>query len=172
VFAAMRDPGRDAALKAAAGAAAVNIEVVTMDVTDASSVQRCVTDVLDRTGGALDALVNNAGIGDAGFFEDTPDDQVRRTMETNFFGVLAATRAVLPAMRVRRTGRIIVVSSIAEYAAQATLSLYAASKWAVAGWAEALAVEVAPFGLQVALVEPGAYRTASPFPSHGRQDRA
>jgi NAD(P)-dependent dehydrogenase (short-subunit alcohol dehydrogenase family) len=160
VFAGMRDTGRADALRAAAAEAGVEVEVVSLDVTDRSSVERCVSGVLAETGGALDALVNNAGIGDAGFFEDTPDDQVRRVMETNFFGALAVTRAVLPAMRARRSGRIVVVSSIAAYAAQATLSVYAASKWAVEGWAEALAVELAPFGLQVALVEPGTYRTA------------
>lgn len=160
VFAAMRDTGRAGALETAAEAAGVGVEVVTMDITDAASVRQCVAGVLDRTGGELDALVNNAGIGDAGFFEDTPDDQVRRVMETNFFGALEVTRAVLPAMRARRSGRIVVVSSIAAFAALATLSVYAASKWAIEGWAEALAVEVTPFGLQVALVEPGAYRTA------------
>ncbi|MGP8297719.1 SDR family oxidoreductase [Streptomyces inhibens] len=160
VFATMRDTGRRAALDESVRATGGSVEVVPLDVTDARSVESGVAAVLEATGGRLDALVNNAGIGDAGFFEDTPDDQVRHVMETNFFGALAVTRAALPALRERRGGRIVVVSSVAAFAAQAALSVYAASKWAVEGWAEALSVEMAPFGVQVALVEPGAYRTA------------
>jgi NAD(P)-dependent dehydrogenase (short-subunit alcohol dehydrogenase family) len=159
VFATMRDTGRRQALDEAVRSVGVSVDVVELDVTDAISVERGVRAVLDATDGRLDALVSNAGIGDAGFFEDTPDDQVRHVMETNFFGTLAVTRAVLPVLRERREGRVVVVSSVAAYAAQAALSVYAASKWAVEGWAEALSVEVAPFGVQVALVEPGAYRT-------------
>jgi NAD(P)-dependent dehydrogenase (short-subunit alcohol dehydrogenase family) len=147
-------------LRAAAAEADTDLTVVAMDVTEPESVRLCVTDVLANTGEALDALVNNAGIGDSGCFEDMSDEQVRRVMETNFFGALATTRAVLPSMRTRRTGRIITVSSIAAFGATATQSVYAASKWALEGWAEALAVEVAPFGVQVALIEPGIYRTA------------
>ncbi|MGH3754352.1 MAG: SDR family NAD(P)-dependent oxidoreductase [Pseudonocardiaceae bacterium] len=115
--------------------------------------------VLARTGGTLHAVVHNAGIGDAGFFEDVPDEQVRRVMDTNFFGTLALTRAVLPAMRAHRQGRIVVVSSLTAFTGQPAMSAYVASKWALEGWAESLAIEVAGFGIDVALIEPGAYKT-------------
>lgn len=159
VFASMRDPSRRTALDKAMTAAGVGCEVVQLDVTDKASIEQAVATVLEATGGRLDAIVSNAGVGDAGFFEDTTEEQVRQVMETNFFGALGLARAVLPVMRDQRSGRIIVVSSVAAFAAQATLSVYAASKWAVEGWAEALSTEVRPFGVQVALVEPGAYRT-------------
>ncbi|MGK5534199.1 SDR family oxidoreductase [Streptomyces sp. URMC 129] len=154
VFATMRDPARR---PAALGTA---VETLPLDVTDPASVRDCVDSVLKATDGRLDAVINNAGTASAGFFEDTPDEEVRRVMDTNFHGALAVTRAVLPAMRARRSGRVILVSSIIALNAQATLSSYAASKWALEGWAEALALELAPFGIRTALVQPGAYRTA------------
>jgi NAD(P)-dependent dehydrogenase (short-subunit alcohol dehydrogenase family) len=153
VFATMRDPARSGPLEKRA-----DVEVLRLDLTDRDSVEHAVGEALERAGG-LDAVVNNAGIGDAGFFEDMTDDDVRAVMETNFFGTLAVTRAVLPAMRGRGRGRIVVVSSVGAFAASPALSAYAASKWALEGWAESLAIEVAPFGIGVALVEPGTYRT-------------
>lgn len=159
VFATMRDLDRRRRLDEAAHRAGVRVEAVELDVCEDASVKRAVSEVLEATGGRLDAVVNNAGIGDAGFFEDMPDDQVRLVMETNFFGTLAVTRAALPSLRASR-GRVIVVSSIAAFSAQAGLSAYVASKRAVEGWAESMAVELRPFGVDVVLVEPGAYRTA------------
>jgi NAD(P)-dependent dehydrogenase (short-subunit alcohol dehydrogenase family) len=94
-----------------------------------------------------------------GAFEDVPDDEVRRIFETNFFGVLALTRAVLPAMRERRGGRILVVSSNGAFAGAPALSAYSATKFAVEGWAESVAYELEPFGIHVILVEPGSYKT-------------
>jgi NAD(P)-dependent dehydrogenase (short-subunit alcohol dehydrogenase family) len=155
VFATMRDPERRGPLEELVGGA---VEVLRLDVTDPDSVERAVAEALGRCDG-LDAVVNNAGVGDAGFFEDMPDDAVRHVMETNFFGTLAVTRAVLPSMRERGHGRIVAVSSVGAFAASPGLSVYGASKWALEGWAEALAIEVAPFGIGVALVEPGTYKT-------------
>ena len=153
VFATMRDPARSGPLEERA-----DVEVLRLDVTDPASVERAVGEALERAGG-LDAVVNNAGIGDAGFFEDVPDEGVRAVMETNFFGTLALARAVLPSMRERGRGRFLAVSSVGAFAASPGLSVYGASKWALEGWAEALAIEVAPFGIGVALVEPGTYKT-------------
>jgi NAD(P)-dependent dehydrogenase (short-subunit alcohol dehydrogenase family) len=87
------------------------------------------------------------------------DEAVRHVMETNFFGTLGLARAVLPSMRARGRGRIVVVSSVGAFAASPGLSVYGASKWALEGWAESLAIEVRPFGVGVALVEPGTYKT-------------
>jgi NAD(P)-dependent dehydrogenase (short-subunit alcohol dehydrogenase family) len=158
VFATMRDLARRGPLEERVSRDGTAVEVLSLDVTDPESVERAVGEALGRAGG-IDAVVSNAGIGDAGFFEDVPDEQVRRVMETNFFGPLAIARAVLPSMRARGHGRIVAVSSVGAFAASPGLSVYAASKWALEGWAEALAIEVAPFGIDVVLVEPGTYKT-------------
>jgi NAD(P)-dependent dehydrogenase (short-subunit alcohol dehydrogenase family) len=158
VFATMRDPTRRERLDERLARDRSAVDVLPLDVTDAGSVERAVGEALERSGG-LDAVVSNAGVGDAGFFEDMPDDAVRHVMETNFFGTLALARAVLPAMRERGRGRLVAVSSVGAFAASPGLSAYGASKWALEGWAEALAIEVAPFGIGVALVEPGTYKT-------------
>ena len=94
-----------------------------------------------------------------GALEDVPESELRRVMETNFFGVLELTRALLPTFRAQRRGRIVIVSSEAAFMGQPTNSIYCASKWAVEGWAEAVAYELEPFGIDIILVEPGPYRT-------------
>jgi len=91
--------------------------------------------------------------------EDLPDADIRRVMETNFFGVLKLTRALLPIFRAQGRGRIVLLSSQAALAGQPGNSMYCASKWALEGWAESLAYEVDPFGIDVVLIEPGPYRT-------------
>jgi NAD(P)-dependent dehydrogenase (short-subunit alcohol dehydrogenase family) len=162
VFASMRDPGKREALDAAArdaGAPADRIQVLPLDVTEPASIERAVDEVLTGTGGALDAVVHNAGVSAGGAFEDLPDAEVRRIFETNFFGVLALTRALLPTFRRQRRGRVVVVSSASGLAGNPALSAYCASKFAVEGWAESVAYELAPFGIDVVLVEPGSYRT-------------
>jgi NAD(P)-dependent dehydrogenase (short-subunit alcohol dehydrogenase family) len=158
VFATMRDLSRRDRLDERLAREGSRVEVLSLDVTDTGSVERAVGEALERSGG-LDAVVSNAGVGDAGFFVVMPDDAVRRVMETNFFGALALARVVLPSMRERGRGRFVAVSSVGAFAASPGLSIYGASKWALEGWAEALAVEVAPFGIGVALVEPGTYKT-------------
>jgi NAD(P)-dependent dehydrogenase (short-subunit alcohol dehydrogenase family) len=161
VFATMRNLERRAGLDAAATRAGVSarVRVSQLDVTDATSIAAAVRDVLSVCGGRLDAVVHNAGVAAAGAFEDLPEVELRRVMETNFWGVLALTRALLPALRAQRHGRVVVVSSNSAYAGEPANSIYVASKWAVEGWAESLAYEVAPFGIDVVLIEPGPYRT-------------
>lgn len=165
VFATSRDPAKGG-LKEAAIAEGVqnNIELLALDVTNNESVEQTVTTVLRKTGGTLDALLNNAGYSAMGAFEDWSDEECRRQMDTNFFGTLAVTRAVLPIMRKAQQGRIIVVSSNSVNAPHPMLAMYAASKWALEGWAEAMAMELAPFGVEIVLVQPGAHRT--PFAQH------
>jgi NAD(P)-dependent dehydrogenase (short-subunit alcohol dehydrogenase family) len=159
VIATMRNLDRRGRLDEAAKAAGVTVEVRELDVRSAPSIESALRETLELTGGRLDAVVHNAGIGDAGYFEDLSEETVRKVMETNFFGVLALTRLVLPIMRKQRSGRIVVVSSSGAFIANPSMSAYAASKWAVEGWAESLACEVAPFGIDVCLVEPGMYNT-------------
>ena len=109
--------------------------------------------------GRLDVLVNNAGFGEARPFEEVPSDDFRRVVETNFFGVVNLTRAALPEMRQRRSGHIIQISSFGGRSALAGNASYIASKWAVGGFTETIALEVAPFGVKVTALEPGGMRT-------------
>jgi NAD(P)-dependent dehydrogenase (short-subunit alcohol dehydrogenase family) len=161
VFATMRDRAKKGALEAALDRANLrsNVTILQLDVVDEKSIQDAVAAVLTRTGHKLDAVVHNAGLAVAGTLEDVPQSELRRVMETNFFGVLELTRALLPTFRAQRSGRILIVSSQAGFAGQPANSIYCASKWALEGWAESIAYEVDPFGIDVILVEPGPYKT-------------
>ena len=157
--ATMRDPSRAGRLRDAAAAAGVaeRLTIEALDVTDAASIAAAVPRIL--AGGPLAAVVHNAGVAAAGAFEDLPEAEIRRVMETNFFGVLALTRALLPSFRAQHSGRIVVVSSNSAFAGEPANSIYVASKWAIEGWAESLAFEAERFGIEVVLVEPGPYKT-------------
>jgi NAD(P)-dependent dehydrogenase (short-subunit alcohol dehydrogenase family) len=161
VFATMRNLERKGPLEEALDTAGVQDRVVIsrLDVTQPASVCQAVAAMLRTTGARLDAVVHNAGVAAGGAFEDIPDADVRRVLETNFFGVLDLTRALLPTFRTQRSGRILIVSSEAAFVGQPGNSIYCASKWAIEGWAEAICHELAPFGIEVVLVEPGPYVT-------------
>lgn len=157
-FATMRDLRKRGRLDAALGDAGTQAEVLALDVTDADSIAAAVAAVITETG-RIDVLVNNAGIGIAGFIEDVTLEEYRRQMETNFFGLVAVTKAVLPIMRRQRSGRIVSVSSVGGRSANGVFSAYCASKFAVEGFCEALALEAQLFGVHAVLIEPGAFRT-------------
>lgn len=140
------------------GRAEGGVEMVAMDVDSDASVQVAVATVLERAG-RIDAVVNNAGWALAGAVEDTTPDEARAQMETNFMGVWRVCRAVLPAMRAAGRGHIVNVGSIGGRVGLPFQAAYSASKFAVAGFTEALSGEVRPFGIHVALIEPGNYRT-------------
>jgi NAD(P)-dependent dehydrogenase (short-subunit alcohol dehydrogenase family) len=161
VFATMRDLKRKDSLERALKDAGLSERVtfIHLDVTDPASIEAAVTSILTQTGNTLDAVVHNAGVAVAGVLEDLPESDIRRVMETNFFGVLWLTRALLPTFRQQGHGRIVLVSSQAALAGQPGNSMYAASKWALEGWAESLAYEVDPFGIDVIVIEPGPYGT-------------
>jgi NAD(P)-dependent dehydrogenase (short-subunit alcohol dehydrogenase family) len=161
VFATMRNVDKKEPLERALGEAGVlnQVEIKQLDVTSSASVKAAVESILTQTGGTLDAVVHNAGVAVGGAFEDLPDAELRRIMETNFFGVLELTRALLPTLRMQRRGRILIVSSESAFTGQPTNSIYCASKWALEGWAESVAFEVRPFGIDVVLIEPGPYFT-------------
>ena len=131
---------------------------VALDVTDPASARAAVDAALDRFG-RVDVLVNNAGNFYAGFFEEISADDFRAQVETNLFGPLNVTRAVLPVMRAKRSGVVVTMSSSAGLIGQEFTSAYAASKFAVEGWMESLTPEVAPFGIRTMVVEPGFFRT-------------
>ncbi|PRX46663.1 short subunit dehydrogenase [Prauserella shujinwangii] len=132
--------------------------VLPLDVTDAAQAERVVARAEEHFG-ALDVLVNNAGRGWYGSIEGMDDAAVRRLFELNFFAVLTVTRAVLPGMRARRSGRIVNMSSVAGLVGVPGFGFYTAAKFAVEGMTEVLRQEVAPFGIRVVAVEPGAFRT-------------
>ncbi len=161
VIATMRNLERKGPLEAALAkaSAAQNVEILQLDVMDAESINAAVAKTLEITDGFLDAVVHNAGVAAGGAFEDIPEFELRRVMDTNFFGVMALTRALLPTFRKQGSGRIVVVSSEAGFLGQPANSIYVASKFAVEGWAESLAFEVEPFGVEIAMIEPGPYVT-------------
>jgi NAD(P)-dependent dehydrogenase (short-subunit alcohol dehydrogenase family) len=135
-----------------------NVRAVELDVTNESQGKAAI-DAAIQTFGKLDVLVNNAGYGDCAPFEQVPADEFRRLIETNFFGVANLTRAALPVMRQQRSGHIIHISSIGGRFATPGNAAYHASKWAVGGFTEALAAEIAPFGVKMTALEPGGMRT-------------
>jgi len=131
---------------------------LSLDVTDPAAVQTAV-DAAEEYFGRIDVLVNNAGYGDLSLFEESTAEDVRTQYETNVFGLMHVTRAVLPGMRAQRSGRIFNVSSVGGIVGGASGTLYCASKFAVEGFTESLVQEIAPFGIHATVVEPGFFRT-------------
>jgi NAD(P)-dependent dehydrogenase (short-subunit alcohol dehydrogenase family) len=150
--------GRDAARVASAVGAHEDLLTVALDVTDPNAAETAVKAAVDRFG-RIDVLVNNAGNFYAGYFETLSPEQIRAQMETNFFGPLNVTRAVLPLLRNQRSGQVITVTSTAGFVGGSFTSAYAASKFALEGWMESLSLEVAPFGIETMAVQPGFFRT-------------
>lgn len=135
-----------------------NLLGVKLDITNPSDADAAVQAALERFG-RIDVLINNAANFQAGFFEEISPEQFRTQIEVNFFGTLNVTRAVLPVMRQQRSGQIVTISSTAGVTAGEFISAYAASKFALEGWMEALRPEVAPYGITTTIVEPGFFRT-------------
>ena len=129
-----------------------------LDVNDHTKVKEAIAEIVQKFG-TIDIVINNAGYGLMGAVEETSMEQARMQMETNFFGALAVTMAVLPIMRKQKSGHIIQFSSIAGLAGSPGLGLYNASKHALEGMSEALYFEVKPLGIKVTIVEPGPFRT-------------
>ncbi len=129
-----------------------------LDVTVSGEAEKAVTSAVARFG-TIDVLFNNAGYGIVGAVEETSDTELRAQMETNFFGAVSVTKAVLPTMRKQRSGAVVNISSLGGQLSVGGFSAYSASKFALEGMSEALAQEVAPFGIKVLIVEPGAFRT-------------
>lgn len=161
VFATMRNLDKKGPLEHALKDAGFEeqITIEQLDLNDPASIEAAVESVLAQTGNTLAAVVHNAGVAIAGAHEDLPDAEIRRVMETNFFGVLTLTRLLLPTFRAQRGGRIVIVSSQSAFVGQPANSIYCASKWALEGWAESIAYELDGFGIDIILVEPGPYRT-------------
>ncbi|TQM42687.1 oxidoreductase [Pseudonocardia cypriaca] len=152
VYGAARSVDRMAAL------AAAGLQTVALDVTDESSTEKVVAEIL-AVHGRLDVLVNNAGYGSYGALEDVPMAEARSQIEVNLFGLAHLTRAVLPAMRARRSGTIVNISSMGGRLATPLGAWYHASKFAVEGLSDALRLELRRFGIDVVVIEPGLIRT-------------
>ena len=158
VWATMRDLTKKQPLEDALAKRNAQAIIRELDVTKNSTIKNVVEEI-QKTHGRIDVLINNAGYGIAGFFEDLTDDEIRSQMEANFFGVQNVCREVIPLMRQRAQGKIINISSIAGQVASPCLGAYNASKWALEAFSESLYFELSLFGISVVLVEPGSYPT-------------
>jgi len=178
VYATMRDPARSPELAEAAAREKLPITVSVMDVDSDPSVRDGIAQI-QKDHGPIDVLVNNAGVERLGSVEELPLAEFRAAMETNYFGAIRCIQAVVPEMRQRRSGTIINVTSVAGRLANPPMAAYNASKWALEALSEALAVEMKPFNVRVAIVEPGIIDTAmarrvesepaaSPYPHRSR----
>ena len=145
-------------LQALAAIAPQLISAYTMDVTNAAAVNEVVAKAIEQFG-KIDVLFNNAGYGIVGAVEETPEAELRSQMETNFFGAVNVIQAVVPHMRLAKSGAIVNISSLGGQLSVAGFGPYSASKFALEGLSEALAQELAPFNIKVLIVEPGAFRT-------------
>lgn len=151
------------------GKTADAVKMLVADVTDTLSVRRVIEQIISEQG-RIDVLINNAGIGFAGALELATDDEVSAQMNTNFLGVVNMCKAVLPFMRKARKGKIINISSIGGVMGIPYQGFYSASKFAVEGYSEALALEVYPFHIKVCIVEPGDFNTG--FTEHRKISEA
>ena len=156
-YATMRNLGKSDSIKSQSEN--LPIEILQLDVTDDVSVKNAINTVIENEG-RIDVLVNNAGYGIIGAVEDLSSEEVKNQFDTNVFGPFRTIREVLPTMRKQKSGKIITISSIAGFMGMPIFSAYVASKFAVEGLTESLRQEVAPFGIQACVVEPGAIKTS------------
>ena len=155
VYAGLRDPSTGGELLSRATG---DVRPLPLDVTDAAQRDAAIARIVAEEG-RIDALVNNAGVALGGVLEEVDEDELRRVLDVNVVATWAMTRAVLPVMRARRAGRIVNVSSASGRMAIPCLGVYATSKFALEGMSEAMRHELRPWGVDVVLVEPGAYAT-------------
>jgi len=158
VYASVRDPNGQAAVEEAAARRNVQVNVLKLDIRKQEDIDNAVTTILKRSG-AIYGLVNNAGIGLRGYFEDLSDAEIRELFNVNIFATMAVTRAVLPHMRQAGEGRIAIITSVGGLISSLAVSAYCASKFAQEGFGEGLAQEVRPLGIHVSLIEPAIIET-------------
>jgi NAD(P)-dependent dehydrogenase (short-subunit alcohol dehydrogenase family) len=157
-YATMRNPNKSENIKSIASKENLPIHIKQLDVTDDVSVRNAVQAILSETG-RIDVLVNNAGYGLNGAFEDLAMDEIKTQYETNVFGLIRTTQAVLPIMRKQRSGIIVNITSGAGRFGIPGVSAYVSTKFAVEGLSESISYELEPFGIKVVIVEPGVIRT-------------
>ncbi|WP_329126402.1 SDR family oxidoreductase [Streptomyces sp. NBC_01465] len=135
-----------------------NLLALSLDITSPDAAAAAAQATVDRFG-RIDVLINNAASFQAGYFEEISDAQMRAQIETNLFGPMNVTRAVLPAMRARRSGHVVTISSLAGVIGQEFCVAYAAAKFGVEGWMESLRHDIEPYGIRTTIVDPGFFRT-------------
>ncbi|HEY0520530.1 MAG TPA: SDR family oxidoreductase [Ilumatobacteraceae bacterium] len=160
VYGTVRSVDKAGKLQSMASDAGVEVNLVELDVADDESVRAGFGHVLDETNGVVDVLVNNAGVGGNAVAEECPPSTYLDIMNVNLCGAVRCLQQVLPGMRTRRRGAIVNITSIAGRIAALAQSPYVASKWAFEGLSEGLAQELAPFGIRVAIIEPGVTKSA------------
>jgi NAD(P)-dependent dehydrogenase (short-subunit alcohol dehydrogenase family) len=158
VYATLRNLSQQDDILDAAKERQVSLRVLRLDVNDAESIDDAVATIVAESGGVF-GLINNAGIGLRGCFEDLSEAEIRQVFEANVFGTMAVTRQVLPHMRAAGRGRVVTITSVGGKIATFGLSAYCSTKFAQEGFAESLALELAPFGLHSILIEPGMIKT-------------
>jgi NAD(P)-dependent dehydrogenase (short-subunit alcohol dehydrogenase family) len=157
-FATMRNLEKGSIIKSDSDKENLPLKIMQLDVTDDASVSKAVQSIISDSG-RIDVIVNNAGYGLVGAFEDLSLDEIKQQYETNLFGVVRVTQAVIPIMRKQKSGRIINISSGAGRFGYPGGSAYVSTKFAIEGLSESLSYELDPFGIKVILVEPGVIRT-------------
>jgi NAD(P)-dependent dehydrogenase (short-subunit alcohol dehydrogenase family) len=160
-YATMRNPSKSKAIMEIAEKEKLSLDVISLDVNDDKSVKDAISKIVEEKK-RIDVLVNNAGYGLIGCVEDLSIDETKAIFETNFFGIIYVTQAVLPIMRKQRSGTIVNVSSIAGRIGFPVTSAYISTKFALEGLSESLRYELEDFGIKVIIVEPGAVRTDFP----------
>jgi NAD(P)-dependent dehydrogenase (short-subunit alcohol dehydrogenase family) len=171
VYATVRDMSNaDSGLTSAANLNA-NLKVMALDVTDKASVEHAVNSIVAEAGGIY-GVINNAGVGLRGYFEDLDDEDIRKMYDANVFGVMQVTRAVLPHMRKAKRGRILMISSVGGRIGSLGVSAYCSTKFALEGFGESLFMELAPLGIRVSLIEPGIIKTERWSTNRGIAERA
>ena len=158
VYATIRDMAGSDTLYSAARERNVQLDVRALDVTSQTSIQDTVQSIVADSG-PIYGVINNAGVGLRGYFEDQDDHEIRRMFDANVFGVMDVTRAVLPHMRKARRGRIILISSVGGRIGSLGVSTYCSTKFSLEGFGESLFMELAPLGIRVSLIEPGIIKT-------------
>jgi short-subunit dehydrogenase len=157
-FATMRDIKKQNSLLKIVEKEKLPLKVLELDVNDEMSIEKAISQVKNETK-RIDILINNAGYGLVGFFEDLGLDEIRNQFETNFFGVLKITKKVIPIMRSQNSGTVINISSGAGQVGFPGISAYVSTKFAVEGFSESLTYELSPFGIKVIIIEPGVIKT-------------
>jgi NAD(P)-dependent dehydrogenase (short-subunit alcohol dehydrogenase family) len=157
-YATLRNLDKGDGIKSKAENENLPLKIMQLDVTDVVSVSKAIQSIISDTG-RIDVIVNNAGYGLVGAFEDLSLDEIKQQYETNFYGVVRVTQAILPIMRKQKSGRIINISSGAGRFGYPGGSAYVSTKFAIEGLSESLSYELDPFGIKVILVEPGVIRT-------------
>ena len=157
-FATMRDTKKSNSLAKTSEKEKLALKILELDVNDSKSIENAINRIKSEAK-RIDILINNAGYGLVGFFEDLTLDEIRNQFETNFFGVLNITKRVIPIMRLQKSGTIVNISSGAGQVGFPGISAYVSTKFAVEGFSESLTYELSPFGIKVIIIEPGVVNT-------------